>query len=337
MNYTGIMKDQAAHRPPEPDFIQQVHSRLEAALWQAPAGALPSSSLEQAARTLLLASDAKRARARLVLQVGQLLQGGKGRPVVEPAALVDIAAAIELIHGASLLHDDVVDGSDRRRGVPTANASRGNSFAVLCGDLVLARAVMALVPFGATVVGDAVAVVEEMTRAALVEVEDRGSFDVPLTRWRAMAEGKTGALFGLCARLPCRLAADDDRGARLARGFRHIGVAFQIVDDLNDLTGRDPTKPRGQDLREKNPSLPLLLARMHDRDLARSIDEAAANDVNDAKNIDVCQRVLRTAGAASVDVARQAIDEARRTIGDDAAGLRGLLEWTVALVDGSIA
>jgi len=324
--------------PGGPDFIQQVHNRLEAALWRAPAGALPSSSLEQAARTLLLASDAKRARARLVLQVGQLL-GDKEHAVIDPAALVDIAAAVELIHGASLLHDDVVDGSDRRRGVPTANASRGNSFAVLCGDLVLARAVMTLVPFGVAVVADAVAVVEEMTRAALVEVEDRGSFDVPLTRWRAMAEGKTGALFGLCARLPCRLAADDERGERLARAFRQLGVAFQIVDDLNDLTGRDPTKPRGQDLREKNPSLPLLLARMSDRDLARSIDEAggAESSANDAKGVEVCQRVLRTAGAASVDVARRAIDDARGTIGADAAGLGGLLEWTIALVDGSIA
>jgi geranylgeranyl pyrophosphate synthase len=300
-------------------FIGKVQQRIERALWKAPSGSMPSSSLEQAAHKLLLSPDAKRARAGLVGQVGKMV-GAK------EDALIDLAAAVELIHGASLLHDDVVDESGLRRGKPTANATRGNAFAVLCGDLVLSRAMQVLMPYGNELIDDAVEVVEEMTRAALVEIEDRGGLDVPLSRWRAMAEGKTGALFALCGKLPCRLVDDDDRAERLSTAFRSIGVAFQIVDDLNDLSGKDQTKPRGQDVREKNPSLPILLARAADRELAKAVDSAA--DV-----AAVCDRLLARARKPAIDVARGAVQDAVTVLGKDAGPLNGLISWTRSLVD----
>lgn len=314
----------------EVPFVGRVHARMEQALWRPAVGSLPSSSLEKAAHKLLLSPDAKRARAGLVAQVGRMVGA-------DDSALVDLAAAIELIHGASLLHDDVVDQSDLRRGQQTANAAVGNAFAVLCGDLVLSRAMQVLVPYGTVVVDDAVNVVEEMTRAALVEIEDRGGLDVPLSRWRAMAEGKTGALFALCGKLPCRLVEDEERAERLAMAFRSIGVAFQIVDDLNDLSGKDTTKPRGQDVREKNPSLPILLARTADRELARAVDKVgsvgAVGTEAAAAIAGVCDRLLARARVPAIDVARTALQDAVRILGTDAGPLEGMLSWTRDLVE----
>lgn len=303
-------------------FLDQVSARIDDVLWRAPVGSLPSSSLEHAARALLQSPHAKRARALLVSQVGALVDA-------PAASWVDFAAAVEMIHAASLLHDDVVDQSGLRRGLPTANAEHGNAFAVLCGDLVLSRAMQLLTPWGNAVVTDGIHVVEEMTRAALVEVEDRGSFDVPLSRWRAMAEGKTGALFAFCGVAPCRVVDDGARAARLARAFRGVGVAFQIVDDLNDLSGADRTKPRGQDVREKNPSLPILLALQHDRDLAARVAAARADVDVDA----ACEAVLARAKDAAVAEARRAVDVAVVDLGDDAARLAALVGWARHLVD----
>jgi geranylgeranyl pyrophosphate synthase len=340
------------HRTPSPSehaFVAAVAGRIERALDRASSStdagsgrALPGASLEHAARQLLLSSRAKRARALLCAAVGRHLGA-------DLDAVADCAAAIELVHGASLLHDDVVDDADVRRGEPTARATGGNAFAVLCGDLVLARALALLSPHGPDVIDATIAVVDEMTRAALVEIEDRGRLDVPVARWTSMAEGKTGALFGLCARLPALLVRcddddDDDAHAaqhagrqadRLERAMRSFGVAFQIVDDIIDLQGSDPGKARGQDVREQNPSLPILAA------VARGPGLAAARarvhgDVDDALLAPLCERVLTAGRPIAVDAARACVQDALAALGDDASGLHDVVVWATALVDASL-
>jgi geranylgeranyl pyrophosphate synthase len=218
-----------------------------------------------AAEGLILAPGAKRLRPRLVLRLGDALHA-------PPATVLSIATAAELIHSASLLHDDVVDESAERRGRPTANARYGNSTAVLAGDLVLSLAFVQVQQLPHSVTATAVRLVAEMSRAALLEVRARGDraliaslADPDGARgaealWRDIAEGKTGSLFGWCGEAVALALGDADTAARLALFGRRFGVAFQLADDLRNLRGDEPGKDRLSDLTNRQPTLPLLRA-----------------------------------------------------------------------------
>ena len=212
--------------------------RVEQALPQALMGA---GALFESAKYLACAPGAKRARPLISLRVAELCP-------IEPQVLVDIAVAVELMHSASLLHDDIIDSGQTRRGKPTLNVLAGNTAAVLTGDLVLSRALALLSAHHLT--ERAVTVVEEMTVAAFAEVNARGVATFPIEQWRRMAEGKSGALFGLSGARVALAAGEGKLAEQLDTMGRHLGVAFQIADDLDDLQG---------DASEGNPSFPLLL------------------------------------------------------------------------------
>lgn len=252
-------------RSSTPSFVERVEARLAELLDEGERGLGAPAPLIAAARHLCLAGG-KRVRPQLVDAFGEAVDAPCG-------PLVDVAVAVELMHAASLLHDDVVDGGSLRRGQPTVNARWGNTVAVLSGDLVLSAALVALRPpeeppnsVGVArlrLVSDAVDVVLSMTRGAMHEVAARARTDVSLGAWRAIAESKTGALFGFCGYAAAILANDEAAGARHRRCGHHLGVAFQLADDLDDLlparalrTGKDPYA----DIRNGNPSFPLLLA-----------------------------------------------------------------------------
>jgi geranylgeranyl pyrophosphate synthase len=238
-------------------------------------------------RHLVLAPGAKRARPWLSALWGHAL-GAPARGVV------DVAVAVELIHSASLLHDDVVDGGVVRRGRPTANVQYGAAAAVLSGDVLLARALSRLRPHGPLLAERAIDVVAEMSAAAVREVEMRRRLELGADEWRAVAVGKTGALFGLCGDLLGRLVAQPHVAARLDAVGRALGVAFQAKDDLLDLS--DPGQGRFSDLHEGNPSLPVLLAAREDRSLGEALLSAWARDrVDPVELATLGERVLRTA------------------------------------------
>jgi octaprenyl-diphosphate synthase len=212
--------------------------------------------LEQATAPLVCATKAKRARARLLFAFAELAH-------VDTDVAIECARAVELIHAASLLHDDVVDEADERRGLPSANALFGNAAAVLAGDHVLATALLAL-KFDLRRMSAAVDVVERMSRAAVREIEIRDS-DAGERELIEVAQGKTAALFGLCGTL---VSLDDDRYRRAGEA---LGLAFQIADDLADVD---------EDRRERSRTLPLLWGdrareRTHEFVHAR-VDEARA-------------------------------------------------------------
>ncbi len=220
-----------------------------------------------AARHLCLGGGGKRARPLLVKIFGSACDA-------PPEALVQIAVAAELVHSASLLHDDVVDAGMYRRGRPTVNARWGNIVAVMTGDMLLATALGNLAALDNRITQAAIATVAEMTRAAIEEVEARGNLSLPTARLRAIAEGKTGALFGWCG-TAAALAAGDPEAARCFDAFgRRLGVAFQIADDVRDLTGTDEGKPQYADVQSRTLSLPILLAVERDQELKRRLHEA---------------------------------------------------------------
>lgn len=207
--------------------------------------------LRAAERHLCLTHGAKRARPQLTLLLGQVA----GAP---HEGLVDAAVAVELIHSASLLHDDVVDEGELRRGVPTVNARHGNVVAVLAGDHLLSRALVRFARYPQALSTRAAEVVAEMARAAVLEVEVRGDAHLSAQGWREVAMGKTAALFGLCGFAAGLLSGDLARARRYESASRSLGMAFQMQDDLGDLV--DQNQDRYGDIKEQNPSLPVLLA-----------------------------------------------------------------------------
>lgn len=258
--------------------------------------ARPSDTLLAAGQHLCIGGGGKRIRPLMV----QLFGIAAGAP---QAALVPVAIASELVHSASLLHDDVVDSGMFRRSRPTVNALWGNIVAVMAGDLLLTLALQQLATLDRQITFDAVDTVAEMTRATIAEVEARGDLALPRDRFRFIAEGKTGALFGFCGGAAAILGGKRDVAARFATFGRHLGVAFQIADDLKDLNGGDPGKPQFADIRSRTASLPILLAAAEDDVLRRRIKDLwAFGSMPDEKVREVGNAVLHSRAP------RQALD-----------------------------
>lgn len=251
-----------------PDFLTRFEFRLRAALDEPEEKDERGRVLLEASRHLAIADAAKRMRPLLVDYFGAALG------VPENTRLA-IATAAELIHTASLLHDDVIDEGTERRGRPTANVQWKNSVAVLGGDLLLCIALEQLQELPRQVTADAVSLVAEMTRAAMIEVQARQEGRWSLADWEQIAEGKTGSLLAWCGVAPAMACEDAERAERFGKCGRQLGMAFQMTDDLLDLVGSrsEIGKNRFADLRHRNPSFVVGLARRRDLTIRSAIDE----------------------------------------------------------------
>ncbi len=278
------------------------------------------------ARHLCLAPGAKRARPLLAQVFGALADA----PV---PMMVEVALAAELIHSGSLLHDDVIDRGDARRGIPTARVVYGDHQAVLAGDLLLSLAISRLAERAPAAVAPAARCLAEMSTAAADEVRLRGAVDVDEAAWRAIAAGKTGALFAFLGRAAGLLAGGDEAEA-LGRAGEHLGVAFQLADDLADLEGGQG-KDRGRDLRERNPNWVVIHALNHDKALRHDIvaawedegtSEARWDALADSLAASAAMAHARAALSAEVDGMERALHDL-----DDRSGASLLVAFGRAL------
>lgn len=211
-----------------------------------------------------IAAGGKRLRPLLVFLAA-------GEPAADPRGTVRAAVAVELVHSATLVHDDVLDASMLRRGRPTVVAEGGRGAATATGDLLFSRAFAELARNGRV---DEVAVLTDagsaLARGELLQRADAWDAHVPLERYLRRCELKTARLFEAA----CRLGALEGGGGaeKLARFGRAVGLAFQILDDVLDVSGpaERTGKPRGADLLDGTVTLPLILARQRDPELART-------------------------------------------------------------------
>jgi octaprenyl-diphosphate synthase len=207
---------------------------------------------------------------------------------VTDARVHELAAIIEFIHTATLLHDDVVDESALRRGRETANAAFGNAPAVLVGDFLYSRAFQMMVGIGSMrvmeVLADATNTIAEGEVLQLMNCNDP---DIDEVAYLQVIRYKTAKLFEASTRLGAVLGgADLAREAAMAAFGMHLGTAFQLVDDILDYSG-DPGstgKNVGDDLAEGKPTLPLIHAIRHgsaaEAALVRSaIEEGGCADI----------------------------------------------------------
>jgi octaprenyl-diphosphate synthase len=205
----------------------------------------------------IVGAGGKRIRPRLVLLFARALS-------CAGSARFELAAIVEFIHTATLLHDDVVDESSMRRGRPTANALFGNAASVLVGDFLYSRAFQMMVSVGSMrvleVLANATNVIAEGEVLQLINMHDP---DTSVDDYLRVIRYKTAKLFEASARLGAVIAqAPADLEEACADYGRSLGTAFQLVDDLLDYEG-DPNqlgKNVGDDLREGKPTLPLLMA-----------------------------------------------------------------------------
>jgi octaprenyl-diphosphate synthase len=177
---------------------------------------------------------------------------------------VALAASVEFIHTATLLHDDVVDASDLRRGLATANAVWGNKPSVLVGDFLFSRAFQLMVEDGSLKVLDilshASAVIAEGEVLQLVTSNDTDTSEGDYLR---VVDAKTAALFAAASRIGAVLAERPEPEERALEAYgRNLGVAFQLVDDMLDYSARESElgKAIGDDFREGKITLPVVLA-----------------------------------------------------------------------------
>ena len=231
--------------------LQAVEAALDAILGE---GGPP---LSQPALHLLRAGG-KRLRPTLVLLGGEFAE----RPC--PDRLVPLAVSVELLHMATLLHDDIVDDARVRRGQPTVNAVWGDRLSVLIGDYLFARAFELLGKWGSQEIWQGLAgTVRAMAEVEVQELTGRTNPDLTEQDYWGRIAKKTALFMAECPRLGA-LAGDAPRGCQEALhsyGFQ-LGLAYQVVDDLLDLTAEPFAlgKPTGQDLRRGIVTLPLIHA-----------------------------------------------------------------------------
>jgi len=260
----------------------------------------------------IISAGGKRIRPTLVL----LFANAWGYRGTEHHAL---AAIVEFIHTATLLHDDVVDESSMRRGRKTANALFGNAASVLVGDFLYSRSFQMMVAIRnmrvMQILADATNVIAEGEVLQLLNMHDP---DLSEARYLQVIRSKTAKLFEAAAQLGALIAGASDEQIEAAAEYgRSLGTAFQLIDDVLDYSGNadDIGKNVGDDLREGKPTLPLIYLMQHgtpeQRELVRTCIETG-----DEQHFDAVLAAVTESGALQYtrEQATMAADVARATI-----------------------
>ena len=183
---------------------------------------------------------------------------------------IDASVVVEMLHTATLVHDDVVDDSNLRRGVPTVNHVWNNKISVLVGDFLFSKTLTSMLDLQDH---NALAIISEtaklITEGELLQVAHDQDFELSETAYFELISKKTAALFRAACELGALSTSDDVKSRELMREFgQNFGVAFQIKDDLLDYVGEESTvgKPIGNDIRENKVTLPLIYALKNSKD-----------------------------------------------------------------------
>lgn len=297
--------------PFQPAWLVEDMRRIEDLLMSTAASSV--HPLVSESSTHLIKAGGKRLRPALVAICARAGEPGR-------RATLQAAAGIELIHLASLYHDDVIDETETRRGVPTAHAKWGVEVAVLAGDFLFATGCALGAQAGGEVPLLIAAALAEVCEGQIVETESVGDARRSVDEYFETIKRKTAALF----RASCELGvvtsgADASLRPHLASFGEKLGVAFQLVDDLLDVFG-DPDvtgKIPGTDLREGVFTLPVLLATTREPRLAAMLNDGE-------RSLDAVLPVLHETGAVA-----ESFDTARRFGKDALAELESLprSEW----------
>ncbi|MFQ5528524.1 MAG: polyprenyl synthetase family protein [Thermoanaerobaculia bacterium] len=209
----------------------------------------------------------------------------------------EMAVAVELMHNATLLHDDVIDQAELRRGAPAARTVYGNAVSVLAGDWLLVEALQRVHRYGdRDLLGLALDTIDKMVAAEALQLENRGRVNLDRADYYRIINGKTAALFrwAMFAGASAGGLASHHRTS-LERFGLDLGVAFQLADDLLDVAG-DPAvtgKAAFADLREGRINYPVLLALERDRLLRQEVERQLCGQADEPVPGSLCRRLQR--------------------------------------------
>ncbi|MCH4208891.1 polyprenyl synthetase family protein [Bifidobacterium sp.] len=255
----------------------------------------------------LLDNHGKMIRATLVVLFGRAAGGNAGKL---DGQVITGAAAIEMLHLATLVHDDVLDSAPIRRNQPTVHTTAGNKAAIYLGDLILSRymEIMAQIAPSTDFLREQASTVCEIVGGELLQEAARHNAETTLDYYRKAIGGKTAALFRLACLTGVRLGSQalDPALLETARAFGdHVGMAFQIMDDIADFDlAHDTGKPKLEDVSDGIYTLPVLLALRDDPDVAGLLSR------NDPKLVEDYLQLHPELIRRSQDEAMRHLDEA---------------------------
>lgn len=259
----------------------------------------------------IVESGGKRMRPLLVLLCTKALEEDSPQAsTVESLSNTNfckLATVIEFLHTATLLHDDVVDTSNMRRGKSTANAKWGNAPSVLVGDFLYSRAFQMMVEIGSVpvmnVLSDATNVIAEGEVFQLMNCKNP---DVSEAAYFEVIKNKTAMLFQAASQSASILAnANQEKSDALKTFGLELGLAFQLVDDMLDYMGDAETmgKNIGDDLAEGKPTLPLIYAMQHGTQTEKDLIRKSIRTGDTSRLDEVCQAVVRSGALAYTEAA----------------------------------
>lgn len=260
------LDDLSAHLADLADLVKWDMSALERAIQSLPEG---DSIVHKSAHHLLEIAG-KRLRPMCVVLASRLGSGLDERSR-------EFGVAVELVHCATLLHDDVVDAGEQRRGAPAARTLYGNAASIFAGDWLL---VDALRRVRAAEMPDVLVrlldIIDEMIFAEAIQLENRGKVDARMRTYMQVVEGKTAALFRWAMFAGARAGGLDESQCQALEAYgRHLGVAFQLIDDHLDYAGerRSLGKSPFTDLREGKMTHPVIVALERDASLRSTLED----------------------------------------------------------------
>jgi heptaprenyl diphosphate synthase len=295
--------------PPDEVLEAEIRARLDRVEEALTKAVVADSDLLAATATHLLSAGGKRFRPMLVLLAGYV-----GDPT-DPR-LVSGSVAIELVHLATLYHDDVIDEADDRRGVPSANTRWTNTVAILTGDFLFARASELSADLGTDVSRLLARTIATLCDGQIREVESSGRSEQTEDAYLEIIRRKTGVLIATSCRLGGMLSdAPEERLGILEAFGDSLGMAFQLSDDIMDITasqlelGKEP----GTDLREGVYTLPVLHA-LHQGPYGDELQRLLSHGAPTGEMLDRALEIVRSGG--SIEHARRAVgEEVRRAVG----------------------
>jgi octaprenyl-diphosphate synthase len=323
---------------PAPDAVERLGALLAEDLaavdalihhhMASPVGVIPNLASH------LIDAGGKRIRPMITLAAARLLGGGGDGPR-------KLAAAVEFIHSATLLHDDVVDMSALRRGKTSANLVWSNSASVLVGDFLFARSFNLMVETGDIQVLDILArAASVIAEGEVMQLAAANDGETSRARYMAIIEAKTAALFAAAAKAGAVAAGRAGlEAAALGVYGRELGLAFQLVDDALDYGGRVATmgKNVGDDFREGKVTLPVILARDAGDESERAFWRRAMSGERTDDDFHRAVALLKRHNAvdATLDAARAHAEAAREALGTlpNNAYSEALADLTAFVVD----
>lgn len=280
-----------------------------------------------------LNAGGKRLRPALVLIAGQVGKHNEEK-------LISAAATVELIHMASLVHDDILDGAATRRGKPTINSQWGNTVAVTAGDFLFAQAFVHLGKLNnGRVIKVACDAALALSMGELHQMETTGNCDQLIKDYLEKIYKKTAALFSASCEIGSILAQAPSKETTLLTEYgKNLGMAFQIYDDILDLEGSEETlgKPIGIDLKDGTVTLPILYAledTNKDRRICSVIGKSRPEqaEVNEVIDLILATSALERTRREAHKYTQKAIETAKGiTVGDIRDDLVAIGEFVVA-------